>query len=65
MFVASPENNCKISKIALEGEVVGWKLKIKVEKLQTLALDNHTFPLRTIVKFGIVGKVVLGTIRPC
>ena len=64
LFVPSPENNCKISKIALEGEVVGWKLKIKVEKLQTLALDNHTFPLRTIVKFGIVGKV-LGTIRPC
>ena len=40
-------------------------MKIKVEKLQTLALDNHTFPLRTIIKFGIVGKVVLGTIRPC
>ena len=65
LFVPSPENNSKISKIALEGEVVGWKLKIKVEKLQTLALDNHTFLLRTIVKFGIVGKVVLGTIRPC
>ena len=40
-------------------------MKIKVEKLQTLALDNHTLPLRTIIKFGIVGKVVLGTIRPC